>query len=168
MGNTVAEIKRIALEKIPDEVIVEAHLQRQHLAHKALEAAGINYHDTSSAQRFLRGENFYDQRPFTPSDFSLGKHENVIIKDYQNAQYYGTVEVGSPGQSFKVIFDTGSSNLWVPKVGCSHCGIPIIAPKQKYDESKSSTYEADGAPFDITYGELIEQFVDLNKGYPHF
>merc|ERR1719174_1152079 len=67
------------------------------------------------------------------------------IKDYQNAQYYGPITLG--GQNFNVIFDTGSSNLWVPNSNCSGCG-----SHPKFDPSKSSTFESDGRVFDIRYG----------------
>ena len=39
----------------------------------------------------------------------------INIDDFQNAQFYGEVHVGTPPQKINVIFDTGSSNLWVSK-----------------------------------------------------
>ena len=69
----------------------------------------------------------------------------VTIHNFQDAQYYGPASVG--GQTFQVIFDTGSSNLWVPAENCTTCG-----SHPKYDPSKSPTYKADGRIFDIMYG----------------
>lgn len=71
----------------------------------------------------------------------------VVIKNLENAQYYGPITIGTPGQKFEVVFDTGSSNLWVPASNCTNCGL-----KPKYTASKSSTYHANGTAWNIRYG----------------
>merc|ERR1712232_1381357 len=75
-----------------------------------------------------------------------GGSGDIVINDYQNAQYYGQMTVGTPGQKENVIFDTGSSNLWVPNKS------PFLAFKNIYDHSKSSTYQKNGTVFKIQYG----------------
>jgi len=72
----------------------------------------------------------------------------VVISDFQNAQYYGPITVGSPGETIKVVYDTGSSNLWVPNKDC--CG--ALSMHKFYHHEKSTTYTANGTEFKIRYG----------------
>ena len=70
----------------------------------------------------------------------------ITIDDFQNAQYYGWVQIGTPPQSVRVIFDTGSSNLWVANRN------RFLQTHHVYAHAKSSTYEKNGTRFYIEYG----------------
>lgn len=75
---------------------------------------------------------------------NVNDESQVVINDFQNAQYYGLVEIGSPKQKFQVIFDTGSSNLWVPNIQ--------VGAHQVYHHENSKSYMENGTEFKIMYG----------------
>lgn len=90
-------------------------------------------------------ESLYTNAIYQASN--AGGKAEVPVNNYENAQYYGSVSIGTPGQSFEVIYDTGSSNLWVPSAKCTNCG-----SHTKFNEGASSTYHKNGTVFKIQYG----------------
>ncbi|KAI8905948.1 aspartic peptidase domain-containing protein [Gorgonomyces haynaldii] len=75
---------------------------------------------------------------------------SVTLNDYSDAQYYGQISLGTPAQNFNVVFDTGSSNLWVPGDKCTDSACKTHTT---FKPSKSSTYKANSSyTFAIQYG----------------
>jgi len=74
----------------------------------------------------------------------------IVINDMSDAQYFGVVTMGTPPQSFKVVYDTGSSNLWLNNQKPGFW--PWSSKHPAYDHSKSSSYVANGTKFAIQYG----------------
>uniref|UniRef100_B3P3E4 GG22191 n=2 Tax=Drosophila erecta TaxID=7220 RepID=B3P3E4_DROER len=66
-------------------------------------------------------------------------------------EYYGTISMGNPRQNFSVIFDTGSSNTWLPSVNCPKSN-SACQNHRKYNSSRSSSYIPDGRNFTLRYG----------------
>ncbi|NXO52113.1 PEPA protein, partial [Aramus guarauna] len=63
--------------------------------------------------------------------------------------YFGTISIGTPAQEFTVVFDTGSSNLWVPSVYCSSLA---CSNHNRFNPAESSTFVSTNDSLSIAYG----------------
>ncbi|XP_072757094.1 lysosomal aspartic protease-like [Anoplolepis gracilipes] len=106
----------------------------------------IPLHKKDSVRKTLKKAGFDLQKLLAEN-----KTSSEPLINYLDAQYYGVISIGTPPQNFAVIFDTGSSNLWVPSAQCDDFDIACIL-HNKYDSSESSTYIPNGEKFSIQYG----------------
>jgi len=102
-------------------------------------------------------EGIYDmhRRKAQPSRLMMvdGKpkptNDTLPLYKYFDTQYYGLVNIGKPGKTFKMIMDTAWAFSWVPSIECPRTMV-ACARHERYDHSQSSTYEKDGTPFNIS------------------
>lgn len=64
---------------------------------------------------------------------------SVPMLNDENEAWVGEVSVGTPKQTFRVVLDSGSSNLWIPSAKCDLKFDVGCAGKNKYNASLSST-----------------------------
>jgi saccharopepsin len=128
IGSALAGIHRMPLKKVP--------LSEQ-----------LSGYDIDTQMRAL-GQKYMGIRPQGQEYGALGGHA-VPVDNFLNAQYFSEISIGTPPQNFKVVLDTGSSNLWVPS---TQCGSIACYLHSKYDSSASKTYKENGTSFEIRYG----------------
>ncbi|KKK23865.1 hypothetical protein AOCH_005413 [Aspergillus ochraceoroseus] len=132
LGCASAEVHQLKLNKVP---LTEQFFSRS-----------IADHANALGQKYLGHlhQQVFDESPVN----DLGRHD-VLVDNFMNAQYFSEIELGTPPQKFKVVLDTGSSNLWVPS---SECGSIACYLHNKFDSSSSSTFKKNGSEFAIQYG----------------
>jgi len=156
-----AEVAKLKLHKIP-QVSQNPALEAAYLASKyGLTQPQVPIMGAGGSGRRLRfddqGENL-----FWTQEEATGSGHTVPLTNFMNAQYFAEISLGTPPQTFKVILDTGSSNLWIPSSKCTSIACFLHA---KYDSGASSTYKANGTGIKIQYGSGSMEGIISNDNF---
>ncbi|KAB0377422.1 hypothetical protein FD755_011866 [Muntiacus reevesi] len=71
------------------------------------------------------------------------------LRNIEDMVYVGNITIGTPPQEFQVVFDTASSDLWVPSLFCTS---PTCSSHAIFRHNESSTYRHTNKTFSIIYG----------------
>ncbi|TRZ12235.1 hypothetical protein HGM15179_014862 [Zosterops borbonicus] len=94
-------------------------------------------------------ESFLEQHPYNLAAKYFPGIAVEALENYMDDEYFGTISIGTPPQEFTVVFDTGSSNLWVPSVFCSS---PACRNHNRFNPGESSTFLSTNDTLFIAYG----------------
>jgi len=127
-----------ALAHVLDHAHGEVHNHKQHKrgemynSEAEVNAMGMTHSITMKRQTY---------HSFQGGATNGGEASKVVHK----TAYYGKVEIGTPRQSFSVVFDTGSGNLMIPS---TYCRSKACTMHRRFNRKQSTTaedIEADGS-----------------------
>lgn len=140
-------IALVAYFDVTDAKVHRAKIHK-HAIDNSLKDSTFEQHIKNMGHKYM--SLFQKAYPHTaPAITQITGGHDTPLTNYLNAQYYTEIQLGTPGQTFKVILDTGSSNLWVPSSDCSSLACFLHS---RYNHDSSSTYKANGTEFAIRYG----------------
>jgi cathepsin D len=108
----------------------------------------------TTKQSYLRNPDILDldndtELLDTTAQSKTTQKDSIKLYNFKNTQYTGEIGIGSSSNTFKMIFDTGSANIWINSARCKDYG---CKNHKQYDSSKSSTYKHLGYDLDVEFG----------------
>ncbi|NWR50813.1 PEPA protein, partial [Regulus satrapa] len=94
-------------------------------------------------------ESYLEQHPYNLAAKYFPGIAVEPLENYMDDEYFGTISIGTPPQEFTVVFDPGSSNLWVPSVFCSS---PACRNHNRFNPAQSATFLSTNDTLFIAYG----------------
>jgi non-lysosomal glucosylceramidase len=117
---------------------------RTQLTHNVI---SIELMRSNTQSRALSMHALAASRGLQPIGYTLHTTSNInppivpMLNALAIGEYVGVVEVGTPSQSFNVVYDTGSSNLWIPDSLCNDFTTsPSCAVQNRFINTSSSTF----------------------------
>ena len=113
-------------------------IKKHHSIRHDMKMAGIEDYSHLSNQLFTG--RFGDSSPEVITNYMDAQYRQLskwhtVLRDsvlkspkklFNCLLYFGEISIGTPEQKFTVIFDTGSSNLWVPSSQCKFTNIACL------------------------------------------
>ncbi|CAL1136827.1 unnamed protein product [Cladocopium goreaui] len=138
----------------PEAVVLSLPIMRAPAPHPLAGRSRQHVHE-----RFMNRYMRLAQKATFPAEIDIKNEDDVIFYGtlaasmestaFEEQQWSSVIALGRPAQQFRVVFDTGSANLWVPSEECINCdsmklgqhGLVALELHNKFDGPSSSSYE---------------------------